>query len=529
MISRAWAATALFVLAPNLWAASRAVTGPALLHVGVGARAQSLGGATSALSDDVSAIGWNPAGLALVRRPESLLAHAAFLNGQNLDHLGLAFPTWRSGERRVWGVSLGQLAGRAFDVVDGLETVGRVRPRDQLIGLTYAQPWGRGQVGVTMKYVRQDLFETTAGAGAVDAGWRADGGRMGWGVAVMNVGTRLEGRDGGTPLPLLARAGVAWRPAPAWVFLLQTEAPMHDDTGLQSGVEYVRAVGGARVALRGGWRSSPGIAARDGWSLGWGLDRGGWALHYAYLPHAGLGSENRFDATFRWGRVADPDRRRDDRLAEARDALAKDDLSRARSAAEELVALSPRSQVVRALNDEVRRRLADTVDPAVLSAEGRAALARGDSEAAVAAFQKWLLVEPESVEGRRALKEAEAAARSSREIRARREVERVRRGALEDWSRRAREAAARQDWRGALTYWDKILTLDPSATEAQRGRAQCRERLAEVARRLYDEGVRAYSDRDLERARRLFRDALLLAPDDPALRKALDRAEQERP
>ena len=53
--------------------------GGQFLKIGIGARAQSLGGAFVSVADDASAIYWNPAGVARIPRSVVNINHAAWL------------------------------------------------------------------------------------------------------------------------------------------------------------------------------------------------------------------------------------------------------------------------------------------------------------------------------------------------------------------------------------------------------------------------------------------------------------------
>lgn len=79
------------------------------LQIGVGARAFGMGNAQAAVTDDVTAGYWNPAGLAskdAILYPELSLMHAAyFANIANYNYLGFAMPIDRNGYRR-FGISI---------------------------------------------------------------------------------------------------------------------------------------------------------------------------------------------------------------------------------------------------------------------------------------------------------------------------------------------------------------------------------------------------------------------------------------
>jgi len=74
------------------------------ISFGVGGRALGLGGAYTALAKDVSAIYWNPAGLANIEYPQVMLMHSQlFQNAVNYNFAGFALPM---GESRTLGFGI---------------------------------------------------------------------------------------------------------------------------------------------------------------------------------------------------------------------------------------------------------------------------------------------------------------------------------------------------------------------------------------------------------------------------------------
>ncbi len=72
---------------------SNAKYGSDFLQAGVGARALSMGGSQTAISQDASSIFWNPAGLMLLRHPDLLLMHSErFAGTVAYDFAGIAIP-----------------------------------------------------------------------------------------------------------------------------------------------------------------------------------------------------------------------------------------------------------------------------------------------------------------------------------------------------------------------------------------------------------------------------------------------------
>lgn len=78
------------------------------LSIGVGGRALALGGAYTAIANDVNSIYWNPAGLAKINYPQISLMHTEQFGGVvNYDYAGIAFPVYSSSSVGLGIIRLG--------------------------------------------------------------------------------------------------------------------------------------------------------------------------------------------------------------------------------------------------------------------------------------------------------------------------------------------------------------------------------------------------------------------------------------
>ena len=62
------------------------------LEIGAGARAMGMGGAYASVANDVSALYWNPAGIAWVNQVQVEVMHNEWLVDTNYDFVGLVVP-----------------------------------------------------------------------------------------------------------------------------------------------------------------------------------------------------------------------------------------------------------------------------------------------------------------------------------------------------------------------------------------------------------------------------------------------------
>ncbi|MCS7082041.1 MAG: PorV/PorQ family protein [Bacteroidetes bacterium] len=176
-------------------------TAAAFLEIGVGARAQGLGGAFVALANSAEALYWNPAGLAQLSAHEAFLTHSRWLAELTFDYLGVALrlDPWGTLGVSVTRLGMPEMLVRTEDRPEGTgEWFGA---SDLAVGLSYGRPiTDRFSIGFTVKYIEQRIWHTSAVGFAADLGtqFRTDffGGLV-IGASITNFGTdmRLSGRD----------------------------------------------------------------------------------------------------------------------------------------------------------------------------------------------------------------------------------------------------------------------------------------------------------------------------------------------
>jgi hypothetical protein len=143
------------------------------LLLGAGARGLALGGAFSALTTDVSALYYNPAGLAQLERPGAMFSTYSYIAETQYFWGGLAFPL--SGGTRSLGVSLGSFGfgdQPVYTLEDPDNASGeQYSVRQTYVGGTYAQNFSdRFSAGITVKFISDKLGDVSADAMAVDFG-----------------------------------------------------------------------------------------------------------------------------------------------------------------------------------------------------------------------------------------------------------------------------------------------------------------------------------------------------------------------
>ncbi len=263
-------------------------TGLVLLREGVGPRAAAMGEAYTAVVGDQTAAFWNPAGIALLRKKDFLLAHHQSFQGIGQTYGGWAYGNGRRGLALSLGVhSAGGLETRTGPSTDPLGTFSVYELNG---GFSYAQRiTDQVTFGWSVRALQETVGPESAWGIGVDLGamYTSSFPGLTLGAAYRNLG-RMEPLDQvRTPLPRTFRAGAAYVRGPV-TGSADYRLPKGGSPGIHLGAEYaIRQV----LFLRGGYRS--GHDTKDV-SFGLGLRRRNWRIEYAFVPSAlDLGGSHR--------------------------------------------------------------------------------------------------------------------------------------------------------------------------------------------------------------------------------------------
>lgn len=333
------------------------------LLLGAGARGTALGGSYAALTTDVTAMYYNPAGLAQLARPSLMVSVNNYIANTKYAWAGMAFPL--GGGVRSLGFSLGSFgfSDQPIYTVDAPDGNGRTYSvRETFLSGTLAQNFSdRFSAGVSLKFINDRLGTAKGNAVAVDFGTNFHatiGARpIRASFVIQNLGTNLEhtGQDlivgvTRTPppgtvdvpqepqqaalstsswtLPVLFRVGVAFdlvtQGSNRLTVLSEFSQPNNTKPGGGAGLEYAMQNIGGRgfsIAARGSYtvqadnqtndialgmptKESSGSFTSDGLALGGGLEyaRGQTRLGFDYAWHSlgTLGSVNFLSFTVGW-------------------------------------------------------------------------------------------------------------------------------------------------------------------------------------------------------------------------------------
>jgi hypothetical protein len=263
-----------------------------------------MGEAFTAVADDLNALSWNPAGLALLGRKEAAFMHAELFEDTRYDFIGYGHPLSAAPGTLGFGfarLSQGSIEARTED----RRPAGSFEASDNLLQAAYARRFtGSGPLlGVSVKYLHSSLAGVSAQSAAMDFGllmernWRSVPLSLGLSVTNLGPGMRFLGQTDELPLAVSLGAGVRL------LSILQIAAdyrhrPRSGQSQFGIGTEY-RVL--PALTLRAGYRalaagldSGAAEKAVNGLGLGLGLRMGRVGIDYSFAPAGELGSAQRF-------------------------------------------------------------------------------------------------------------------------------------------------------------------------------------------------------------------------------------------
>ncbi len=275
-------------------------------------RAVGVGGAYTALGDDVGSIYYNPAGLASILTNELNVTYLSLYQSFSYEFLAYAYPLGESlpsvGGTVALSASLFQ-PGNQSRTNDFGVTTGTFSSGDQVFSLAYARAFGdRFHVGLSVNLIQQQIDTISSSVFDVNAGIVVlppfDGMRLG--LSLKNMGSQVSNFN----LPFTLNAGLSYRRYE--IFNEQDDGvltaevafplePIEDPVGVKVGGEYDFKWVGSRATLRAGYEfldtSLNGVGLALG--AGYGLDFEGTVLFldYAYAPADIFGDAQRISIT----------------------------------------------------------------------------------------------------------------------------------------------------------------------------------------------------------------------------------------
>jgi hypothetical protein len=313
----------LIALTPAAWGInSKAGTAAyTFLKIGTGAKSQALGGAFVGLSDDATALYYNPAGLSargenthvfddetegISIKPVSDNRFTASYINYLLDfQYGFIGFVRQIDSSTAAGMSISYQNYGSFNRLDRDGTnLGTFGASDFAVGLTYSKRiTPRISAGVTGKFVYEKVDTYSSNGLGADAGFMYlinEEGTTRLGLALTNLGAQLRGLTSAhkDKLPTKVAAGISHQMVGLpLLFSAEIGKPFDNDFYGSLGAEFIKL---NPFFLRLGWttqgrdwKTGAGNDALGGFSGGFGVIFKTYAIDYSYSSYADLGSVHR--------------------------------------------------------------------------------------------------------------------------------------------------------------------------------------------------------------------------------------------
>lgn len=282
------------------------------LKIGVGGRAAALGESFIAISDDASALYWNPAGLAQFNKNQLIISHNIWVADINHDFIGVVYHL--DSDNSI-GASLTAITMDDMPVTTEFAPFGNGEYfgySDIAISLSYARKMTEQfSFGGTVKYIEETLDKLKMRGVMIDLGtyYRTGLGSTRFAVTVSNFGAELA-PDGEVVLignrtnsewqsfapPTMFRVGFAFEPYESEehrvTASIQLNHPNDNAENIVTGAEYAWQ---KMFFLRAGYKFN---VDEQNYSFGLGLNVpisiAEFTLDYAFTNFQRLGSAHRF-------------------------------------------------------------------------------------------------------------------------------------------------------------------------------------------------------------------------------------------
>lgn len=271
------------------------------LKLGAGARADGLGGAYGSVSEDASALYWNPAGLSKLRSQTALLMHAVYLSSIFYDSLSYALPIGKNGGcgGSVHYLSFGNLEETNNE---GL-TVGTLNPDNLALTFGGGYRWNNFAAGSSIKYLRARI-KGSASTATADLALLYSFDIFTIGLSAQNIFSYITFDYKPNELPLNLKLSGSLRVAKRVLLSSDLNLPRDNRPEISLGFERT-------FELRENWMISPraGYSSRTqelsglkGIATGLGINSHSLKIDYAWVPLGDLGQTHRISMTLFWGK-----------------------------------------------------------------------------------------------------------------------------------------------------------------------------------------------------------------------------------
>ncbi|MFH1541425.1 MAG: PorV/PorQ family protein [Elusimicrobiota bacterium] len=274
-------------------------TGAQFLKIGIGARPLAMGGAFSAVTDDVNSIYYNPASLTRVKVREVSATYLKYFEDVNSGFIGYANKCFKKyyigvgvAYLQVTNIEKRDLAKNEFDGFGATDMVLFLDCAKKHVASSLLKNLA---VGAGLKLINQKIDDESAFTVALDlSAYYPANDKLSFAFNVQNISYGVKFIDETDPLPLNVKVGAAYKPIKSLTVACDLDEYIIDNKLYASvGVEYwIKNV----LALRGGYRfgyDTSSLGDIVGLGVGSGIKIWGLTLDYAFVPFGDLSDTHR--------------------------------------------------------------------------------------------------------------------------------------------------------------------------------------------------------------------------------------------
>jgi hypothetical protein len=272
------------------------------LKLGSSARPIGMGECGGSLTDDSSALYWNPAGLAGLKVPSVTFMHSVYLESIYYDYLSLAVPF----SFGTIGVSAQYLSVGSIDETEDYTAlkIGTYNPNDRALTLGYARAFGEEDhywgFGVAVKQITMEI-KNSASSFVYDAGIHYKYNRLNLGIAEQNFGGKIKFNTEEESVYENTKLSAAYKIGDRIITALDVNVPLDNELYYGAGLEYRLPLSqNISAAIRAGYNSlATEIDGLQGYRMGLGCSWKALDIDYAIAPMGDLGITHRISVALR--------------------------------------------------------------------------------------------------------------------------------------------------------------------------------------------------------------------------------------
>lgn len=285
---------------------SRGITSAEFLNLDISPRAASMGGAQSAVAEDVSAIHSNPAGLMQISKLSAMFMRSQYVEDINYQYAAYAHRL--SFDSVIAGSILMTDIGSIDNTDISGNKLGTFSPQDQVFTLAYSKGIIEFSdkdtdvsMGIAYKYINSKILNkaraTAFDFGVMTYNFTAIPYKLS--IVMQNLGSGLRFDRESVPLPLTFKVGASINPFKNLMFATDMIMPKNNSAYFNIGAEISSQTNEqTRFAVRGGVNTLRMKDKVGGANFGLGMVLKFFSIDYAFVPMGDLGTTHRISLTF---------------------------------------------------------------------------------------------------------------------------------------------------------------------------------------------------------------------------------------